>query len=273
MDLYRRLAKLDRVLVIAQTSRTQMPVLVPTGQVLSHMLSVIATDDYDRLAFHSSEFQFLWTAKYSAGLKADLRFFPSDCFENLAQVPQSSQLISLGEELHSFRSSVMNRRELGLTALYNLMHDPTAEDDDIVRLRSIHLAINTATLEAYALGEEREPAIRAFEAQVASEQLPRWRDIELEHGFHKTRQGVRLTISPQARDVVLDKLLALNHYRYRQEVEQGLHGTRRGQKAVSALGEQQIEVVSGAPVDGEEAAAVESPFEDDGLFAPPDALF
>ena len=49
------------------------------------------------------------------------------------------------------------------------------------------------------------------------------------HGFHETRQGVRFTISAQARVDVLDKLLALNHYRYEQEVKQGLHsGKGRG---------------------------------------------
>ena len=48
------------------------------------------------------------------------------------------------------------------------------------------------------------------------------------HGFHETRQGVRFTISAQARADVLDKLLALNHYRYEQEVKQGLHSGKGG---------------------------------------------
>ena len=44
---------------------------------------------------------------------------------------------------------------------------------------------------------------------------------------------MRFTISAQARTDVLDKLLALNHYRYEQEVKQGLHsgqGARGGQE-------------------------------------------
>ena len=72
-------------------------------------------------------------------------------------------------------------------------------------------------------------AIREYETQKASAPLPSWREIELGHGFHETRQGVRFTISAQARADVLDKLLALNHYRYEQEVKQGLHsGKGRG---------------------------------------------
>ena len=62
--------------------------------------------------------------------------------------------------------------------------------------------------EAYALDEEQEPAIRAYEREGA-EPLPRWAEIELDMGVHETRQGVRFTISAQARADVLDKLLAL----------------------------------------------------------------
>ena len=115
-------------------------------------------------------------------------------------------------------------------------------------------------MEAYALDEEREPAIREYEAKVASSPLPAWREIDLRHGFHETRQGVRFTISPQARVDVLDKLLALNHYRYEQEVRQGLHSgkgrgasKRKGARAGSA---------TAAPV-----------LDDGGLFAPEGTLF
>ena len=36
----------ERFLVIAQVSKTVMPVRVPTGQVFSHRLAVFATDSY-----------------------------------------------------------------------------------------------------------------------------------------------------------------------------------------------------------------------------------
>ena len=61
-----------------------------------------------------------------------------------------------------------------------------------------------------------------------------WDDLDLGHGFHETRQGLRFTISQEARWEVLDRLLALNHERYAEEVRQGLRekkgkkgGTRR----------------------------------------------
>jgi hypothetical protein len=50
-----------------------------------------------------------------------------------------------------------------------------------------------------------------------------WSDLDLGHGFHESKQGVRYTISESARRTVLDKLLELNHQRYAEEVAAGLH--------------------------------------------------
>ena len=50
-----------------------------------------------------------------------------------------------------------------------------------------------------------------------------WTDLDLGHGFHETKQGVRYTISETARREVLARLLKLNHERYAEEVKQGLH--------------------------------------------------
>ena len=116
----------------------------------------------------------------------------------------------------------MTRRESGLTALYNDVHKESIADPDIVRLREIHVEIDEAVREAYAQDEDRDPAIRAFEVRIASAPLPSWREIDLAHGFHDTPQGPRFTISPQARTDVLDKLLALNHYRHQQELASGV---------------------------------------------------
>ena len=44
-----------------------------------------------------------------------------------------------------------------------------------------------------------------------------WTGLDLGHGFHQTKQGIRYTISEAARRNVLDRLLALNHERYGAE--------------------------------------------------------
>jgi len=147
----------------------------------------------------------------------------------------------------------MEREHIGFTDLYNLVHKDAERGQDIVRLRQIHVEIDEAVREAYAQDEEREPQIREFEARIASAPLPSWREIDLAHDFHDTPQGTRFTISPQARVDVLDKLLALNHYRYDQEEKRGLHNKRSRGRA--------------------KAPVVDVQFPDDGLFSPPGALF
>jgi hypothetical protein len=139
------------------------------------------------------------------------------------------------------------------------VNDETAQDDDVAQLRQIHVEIDEAVREAYALDEEQEPRIHEHEAKEASAPLPSWREIDFGHGFHDTRQGLRFTISSQARIEVLDKLLALNHYRYDQEVKEGLHsgkGRRASKKGATRA-----------------SAGVEAGFEDGGMLKPEGTLF
>lgn len=54
-----------------------------------------------------------------------------------------------------------------------------------------------------------------------------WDDLDLNHGFHETKQGIRFTISEEARREVLQRLLKLNHECYEEEVAQGLHDKKK----------------------------------------------
>jgi len=54
-----------------------------------------------------------------------------------------------------------------------------------------------------------------------------WDDLNFCHGFHETKQGIRFTISEEARREALQRLLKLNHERYEEEVAQGLHDKKK----------------------------------------------
>ncbi len=66
----------------------------------------------------------------------------------------------------------------------------------IQTLRDLHVEMDSAVAAAYG-----------------------WQDLDLDHGFHDTKQGIRFTVSEAARRELLDRLLALNHQRHREEVE------------------------------------------------------
>ena len=233
--LRRAIAKLDRVLVIARHSRTGLPQFVTSHQVLSDATVTFATNEVALLALLSSSYHYWWAITYGSSIKGDLRYTPSDIYGKFPKPQLPDRFDSEGEQLDIFRPGVMTVRRVGLTALYNLVHNETIHDDDIARLREIHVEIDEAVREAYALDEERESAIREYEAQVASERLPGWREIELGHGFHETRQGMRFTISAQARADVLDKLLALEPLPVRPGSEAGV-ALREGARGVQEEG-------------------------------------
>ena len=94
-----------------------------------------------------------------------------------------------------------------MTKTYNRFHDPNESAADIQKLRDLHVEMDKAVAAAYG-----------------------WSDLDLGHGFHETKQGIRFTISESARREVLARLLKLNHERYAEEVAQGLHEKRKGGK-------------------------------------------
>ncbi|PLS79798.1 MAG: hypothetical protein CYG59_11360 [Chloroflexi bacterium] len=94
----------------------------------------------------------------------------------------------------------MLSHQQGITELYNRFHNASEHTEDIAELRHLHETMDYAVAAEYG-----------------------WNDVDLGHGFHDTKQGVRFTISELARREVLDRLLLLNHERYEQEVKDGLH--------------------------------------------------
>ena len=201
-EMYRTIRPLERVLAISRVSKTVQPVFVPTEQVLADSTVVFAYDDYFHFGVLTSGFHYRWAVRHGSTLETRVRYTPSDVFETFPQPPHAAAVESAGKALDRHRSKLMRSRNLGLTSVYNLVHDPRVdEDEDIKRLRKLHVELDVAVGAAYG-----------------------WSDLELGHDFHPVRgQGVRFTFSPQAAGAVLDRLLELNKKRYEAEAAAGLH--------------------------------------------------
>ncbi|HZM84908.1 MAG TPA: DNA methyltransferase [Candidatus Limnocylindrales bacterium] len=200
--------ELGRVIVIARISKTAMPVMVTTGQVMNEKTVVFATDDAAMLALLSSAPHYWWVIRNSATLKTDLQYAPSDVFETLALPELTPEMRELGDRLDTYRrDNVMLARQAGLTATYNLVNDPGCHDEDIMELRRIHRAIDEAVCRAY-----------------------RWNDLVekgLDHGFHAAGRETRYTVGPAMQREFVDRLLELNHERHAEEVKAGLHDKKK----------------------------------------------
>jgi hypothetical protein len=125
----------------------------------------------------------------------------------LAGSSQIHHLSAVSERYHQNRQALCVKLDEGLTKTYNRFHDREqrgGDFKDIDTLRELHVEMDRAVATAYG-----------------------WSDLDLGHGFHQTKQGLRFTISEAARREVLARLLKLNHERYAEEVRQGLHEKKK----------------------------------------------
>ncbi len=113
----------------------------------------------------------------------------------------------IGQRYYKHRQSIMLARQEGLTKTYNRFHNPVEAAENIVKLRELHKEMDEAVARTYG-----------------------WDYLELGHGFHEMKQGLRYTISEEVRREVLGRLLKLNHERYAEEEALGLHekGAKKG---------------------------------------------
>lgn len=240
-ELYRTIAPLERVMVVAQVSKTLAFTFSDSKNIFAMMCIVFPIDSYSHLSLMQSSFHSIWSWKYCSTMKSDLRYLPSAIFEtfpfpsgfesdrglgdaaaNGGDTAMRERLEELGKALDDRRREVMTRLDIGLTRLYNLYHtqELTAEEvakaakcsaedaawaiEKIIALRALHKAIDEAVRDAYG-----------------------WQDIPLQHDFHELEflpenDRVRYTISTSARKIILTELLKLNHARHAEEVAAGL---------------------------------------------------
>jgi hypothetical protein len=217
--LYRTLSSFDRCLAITRVSKVVQPVFVRTGMVFSDAVAVFAYDDDAHFGVLSSGFHWWWAVTRASTMRTDIRYTPTDCFETFVQPELTDVVGDLGGALHEHRSALMLDRQEGLTKTYNRVHDPDETSDDIVRLRELHTELDYAVRDAYG-----------------------WTDLDLGHGFHQTKYGVRYTFAPVPRQEILDRLLELNHERYAEEVRQGLHKTKRTKRTKAPAQDMTLEL-------------------------------
>lgn len=181
LEMRRRLADLSEYLTIVGHTKWLVPVRVPAHYLPSSALRVFCSESFGLQAILSSSIHAEWAIKWGSTLGESFRYNPSVVFGSLPLPQVTSELEDVGKSLQDTRTEIMMRRQLGLTALYNLIHDPACSgDSDVQRLRTIHTMVDEATAAAFG-----------------------WGDLRLDVGFHDYRGMTRWTVGPQARDELL----------------------------------------------------------------------
>ncbi|MFZ4188985.1 Eco57I restriction-modification methylase domain-containing protein [Streptomyces pseudogriseolus] len=245
-ELYEAIADMEQAIVIARVSSTGIPIRVPTHQVMSEQVIVFPIEDTAQLAALSSSLHYWWAIKHSGDMRGDLRYASSDVFETFPRPNESSRLQAAGKALESAQRTAMSSREIGLTSVYKLVHLRSETAPDIEAIRKAHIEVDRAVIEAYD-----------------------WTDLDLKHDFYTTSQDERFTIAPAAQTEVLDRLLELNHARYKEELDKGLH-TPEAKKRRAAARKAKAKARTAGRIARQTS---EEDFTDNGLFPAPDALF
>ncbi len=213
--LFAAIARLDRVLVISQTSRTVAFCFLPGQQVFSHKLVVFPLEHVAAFSVLQSRAHDTWARFFGSTMKDDAVYTPSDCFETFPFPPgwrSDPVLEEAGQAYYDFRAALMVRNQEGLTKTYNRFHDPYEHDPDIERLRELHADMDDAVLAAY--GWDDVPTKCEFLL-----------DYEIdEDEWGNKKKPYRYRWPDEVRDDVLARLITLNRERANEEQASGAAG-------------------------------------------------
>lgn len=232
------MGKSSRVILQPYTAKFVIPTFYQSRCVFAHPLVVVTDPTGFRFACLQSTIHTLWVWAYCSTNLSLIAYTANRVLETFPFPKSSDSLSQIGEKYFALRDA-LRMGGLSLNDTYNRFHDRGEKSADSARLRALHVEMDQALAAAYG-----------------------WNDLDLGHGFHETKQGIRYTCSEPARREVLDRLLALNHQRYTEELAAGLHekkskkpattkpATKRGRKTtVAALVEpQELGLDFGSPV-------------------------
>lgn len=211
--IHKALDEAQAGIVVTVVSKYGLPAYVPAGAVISSAVAICPDPSYSRFAEMSSSIHNAWAWQWGSTMKSDLRYNPSDVFDTYPFLDETTELTDLGRQLHAIRAAAMSERGLGLTKFYNLVNDHSivvGADEVMDTVRALHKRIDEVVLRARG-----------------------WTDISLDYDFYPFSAKQRWTMSPTARDEVLDRLLEENHRRAAAEAAALPKKAAKGRKAKS----------------------------------------
>lgn len=149
------LAEHNKCLVIPRVSKHLMVSRVATDQVFSEQVVVFTVSTVTAFAVLQSRVHEVWVRLLSSTMGDGLRYSATDCFDTFPfpggggpreVVPE---LEAAGERLLAARVRYMMAEEVGLTTLYNRLHEAAVTDARVVELRELHEALDRAVVAAY----------------------------------------------------------------------------------------------------------------------------
>jgi len=214
--LHEAIRGLDRVLVHSFVSRHLQFAFIKTGTVIAGPAQVFVFRGLEPFAVLQSRVHEVWARQFASTLKDDLQYTPSDCFETFPFPERwewNGELERTGREYYDFRAALMVRNNQGLTKTYNRFHDPDERDQDIVKLRDLHAAMDRAVLDAYGWTDIHSTCEFILDYEDADDDTPGQPS--------RRKKPWRYRWPDEIRDEVLGRLLELNTTRAKEEALAG----------------------------------------------------
>lgn len=201
----------------SRVSKYIAPCERPSGEVWADRVILFAGDP-SMVGLLLSSIHEVWVRKNASTFETRLTYTPSDAFDTHPfPVAKLDSISNAAASFLAARRQEMLDRNIGLTDVYNLFHDPAIEAPGIVALRALHVQLDLAVCDSYG-----------------------WTDLDLGHGFHTVsylpeNDRVRHTMSEATRLEVLRRLSHLNRERWQAEhdaARAAIHDVEAARKAV-----------------------------------------
>ena len=204
-EFFDRVRAKGTVLVCSKLSKYLNLTFADPSNIYSEKVKVFDFSSYTAFAVLQSSFHEIWALTWGSTTGETPAYVGSTCFDTFpfpnCLVAQGGKLLSdvetphlreIGKRLFDHRSRAIKSRNVGLTAIYNLFHDPSVEDEDIALMRELHVELDAAIADAYqwsGLGLSR-----SFVERPRVSEGDKWRFQVSEHAWRE----------------IVDHLIALN---------------------------------------------------------------
>ena len=148
------LAPLKTYLVVPAHSKWFIFLPADSNWLPGNSTKVVASDDFYILGILTSNVHRTWVKAQSSTLKGDTRYTHNTCFETFPfpQTPTPKlieQIRSIALELHEYRSQQMEKKQWGITKLYNEYFAETTS-----QLHKLHAKLDRLVLQAYSFNPD-----------------------------------------------------------------------------------------------------------------------
>jgi hypothetical protein len=148
---------------VPQTSKWVIFLPCPLHWLPNARTRVVACDDFYILGILTSNVHRTWVKAQSSTLKGDTSYTHNTCFETFP-FPQTTDpnliasIRSIAQDLHDYRSAQMEKKQWGITKLYNeYFHEPTSQ------LYKLHAKLDQLVLQAYGFKPDEDLLTKLLE--------------------------------------------------------------------------------------------------------------